>query len=146
MSGITADLASLAVQADLLSINLDKLRHQCGHDSTSADISTASLELKLLSNEFIGLDTAVEANKELYTDAFSQDLAEIKVHLECIFEDIADCCNEMQKADGLHTSAVGWLTKKRYVKKLQKHLEANKTTLIVMRTVLHHGKAYGMHK
>jgi hypothetical protein len=52
----------------------------------------------------------------------------------------------MQKADGPNGSAVGWLHKKRYVGKLQKHLKANKTTLIVMRTVLHHGKEYGMQK
>ena len=146
MTRMTADLASLAVQADALSTNLNKLQQQCGHDSTSADISNAAEELQLLSNELVGLDAAVESNKELYTDAFSQDLAEIKVQLECIFEDISDCCSEMQKADGLHGSAVGWLTKKRYVQKLQKHLEANKTMLIVMRTVLHHGKAYGMQK
>ena len=140
------DLTSLAVQANTLSTNLDELRQQCGHDSTSTDISDAAEELQSLSKELADLDAAVEANKELYTDAFNQDLAEIKFHLEGIFEDISDCCREMQKADGLHASAVGWLTKKRYVKKLQKHLEANKTTLIVMRTVLHHGKEYGMPK
>ncbi|KAJ9606987.1 hypothetical protein H2200_008998 [Cladophialophora chaetospira] len=140
------DLTGLAVQATALSANLNKLRQQCGHESTSADISNVAGELHSLSKELIDLYAAVGANKLLYTDAFNQDLAEIKAHLEGIFEDISDCCKEMQKANDLHASAVGWLTKKRYVKKLQKHLEANKTTLVVMRTVLHHGKEYGMQK
>jgi chromosome segregation ATPase len=140
------DLTELASQADALSADLNKQRQHCGHESTSTEISNAAEELKLLACELRSLDTAVNANKDLYTEAFDQDLAEIQGHLGGIFEDIADCCKEMQKANGPNTSAVGWLAKKRYVKKLQKHLEANKTTLIVMRTVLHHGKEYGMHK
>ena len=140
------DLESLAIQADALYINLNKLQQLCGHESVSTDISDAAVELKLLAAELSSLDAAVKPYAELYTDAFGQDLAEICAHLAGIFEDIDDCCREMQKANGLNTSAVGWLAKKRYVKKLQKHLEANKTTLIVMRTVLHHGKEYGMYK
>jgi hypothetical protein len=139
-------LARLAIQAHALSINLNKRQQQCGHESTSTDISDAARELEILAMELTSLDDAVRANRRLYTDAFDQDLAEIQQHLGGIFEDIADCCTEMQKADGLNTSAIGWLAKKRYVKKLQKHLEANKTTLIVMRVVLHHGKEYGRHK
>ncbi|KIW66321.1 hypothetical protein PV04_05657 [Phialophora macrospora] len=138
------NLTELASQADALSDDLGKQRQHCGHESTSTEISNAVDELKLLAGELRSLDTAVNAHKDLYTEAFGQDLAEIQTHLEGIFEDIADCCKEMQKANGPNTSAVGWLAKKRYVKKLQKHLEANKTTLIVMRTVLHHGKEYGM--
>ncbi|OQU95441.1 hypothetical protein CLAIMM_01646 [Cladophialophora immunda] len=141
----TTDLRNLAVRAQTLSSTLDNLRQHCGHESTSSDIATATEELKLLAAELHSLDSAVSANKELYTDAFGEDLGEIRAHLGGIFEDIADCCKEMQKADGPNTSAVGWLTKKRYVRKLQKHLEVNKTTLIVMRTVLHHGKEYGTH-
>ncbi|OCT51037.1 hypothetical protein CLCR_08508 [Cladophialophora carrionii] len=143
--GDITNLIELAVQAGILSESLDKQREHCGHESTSTEISHAAEELKLLAAELRGLDAAVQVNKDLYTEAFGQDLAEIHNHLRGIFEDIADCCKEMQKANGLNTSVVGWLAKKRYVKKLQKHLEANKTTLIVMRTVLHHGKEYGMH-
>ncbi|KIW81081.1 hypothetical protein Z517_04104 [Fonsecaea pedrosoi CBS 271.37] len=139
----TTDLRSLALRAQTLSSTLDTLRKHCGHESTSSDIATVIEELKLLASELHSLDSAVQANKELYTEAFGEDLGEIRAHLRGIFEDIADCCKEMQKADGPNTSAVGWLTKKRYVRKLQKHLEVNKTTLIVMRTVLHHGKEYG---
>ncbi|KIW91825.1 uncharacterized protein Z519_07795 [Cladophialophora bantiana CBS 173.52] len=141
----TAGLRSLAIQAEALSSSLNKLRLHCGHESTSLDIANATEELKLLMGELNSLDSAVKVNKELYTEAFGEDLGEIRAHLGGIFEDIADCCKEMQKADGPNTSAVGWLTKKRYVRKLQKHLEVNKTTLIVMRTVLHHGKEYGTH-
>ncbi|KAH0831590.1 hypothetical protein FOPE_02832 [Fonsecaea pedrosoi] len=139
----TTDLRSLALRAQTLLSTLDTLRKHCGHESTSSDIATVIEELKLLASELHSLDSAVHANKELYTEAFGEDLGEIRAHLRGIFEDIADCCKEMQKADGPNTSAVGWLTKKRYVRKLQKHLEVNKTTLIVMRTVLHHGKEYG---
>jgi len=142
----TTDLRSLALRAQTLSNTLDQLRQQCGHESTSSDIATAIEELKLLAAELHSLDSAVSANRELYTKAFGEDLEEIRAHLGGIFEDIEDCCKEMQKADGPNTSAVGWLTKKRYVRKLQKHLEVNKTTLIVMRTVLHHGKEYGTYK
>ncbi|OAP59976.1 hypothetical protein AYL99_04978 [Fonsecaea erecta] len=141
----TTDLRSLALRAQELSVTLDQLRQQCGHESTSSDIANVIGELKLLAAELHSLDSAVTANKELYTKAFREDLGEIRAHLGGIFEDIADCCTEMQKVDGPKTSAVGWLTKKRYVRKLQRHLEANKTTLVVMRTVLHHGKEYGTH-
>lgn len=142
----TADLTHLSFQAETLSRGLNKLQRDCGHKSTSADISHVADELFLLSAELSILDEAVKANKDQYTDTFGEDLAEIAGHLDGIFEDIADCCKQMQKADGPKVNAVGWLRKKRYVGKLQKHLEANKTTLVVMRTVLHHGKEYGMQK
>lgn len=141
-----ADLTDLSAQADSLSTNLYQLQEKCAHESTSTDIFNAAQELKLLAAELSSLDAAVKANRGRYTAAFGQDLAEIRSHLSGIFEDTADCCREMQKADDLNASAVGWLAKKRYVKKLQKHLEANKTTLVVMRTVLHHGKEYGKHR
>lgn len=137
-----ADHRDLADQAATLSRGLHKLRHECGHESTSTDIANVAEELVLLATELRTLDKAVRANKERYTQAFNEDLEEIHIHLAGIFEDIADCCREMQKADGPNKSTIGWLQKKRYVSKLQMHLEANKTALIVMRTVLHHGKAY----
>jgi hypothetical protein len=142
----TPNLHELAVQAETLSKELNYLRFNCGHESTSTELFEVAKELVYLSSELESLNTAVHSNKSLYTDAFDQDLSEIRGHLSGIFEDIGDCCREMQKADALNASTVGWLTKKRYVRKLQKHLEANKTTLIVMRTVLFHGKEYGKHQ
>ncbi|EXJ90533.1 hypothetical protein A1O1_03636 [Capronia coronata CBS 617.96] len=139
----TADHHDLADHAETLCRGLRKLRHDCGHESTSIDIANVAGELMLLATELRTLDRAVNAHKEQYTQAFDEDLEEIRAHLTGIFEDIADCCREMQKADGPGKSTVGWLQKKRYVSKLQKHLEANKTALVVMRTVLHHGKVYG---
>jgi hypothetical protein len=139
-------LATLALQADTLTKELDSLQGRCAHESTSVEISTAANELRLLAIELSNLDKAVKANKNLYTTAFDQDLREIQNDLEGIFEDVADCCQEMQKANSLNVGTLGWLTKKRYVKKLQKRLQAHKTTLTVMRTVLHHGKEYGRQK
>jgi hypothetical protein len=140
------DLMSLAYQAETLSRGLNKLRQECGHETTSTDISHVAEELMLLSAELNGLDKAVASNKEQYTTAFNEDLAEIYRHLGGIFDDISDCCREMQKVDGPRKSSMGWLHKKRYLKKLQDHLLANKTTLVIMRTVLHHGKDYGTYK
>lgn len=138
-----SDLKKLALQAKDLSKILHTLRSDCGHESTSADIASVSQELQRLSTELESLDVHVKGNAEYYTPTFGEDLAELRAHMASIFEDVADCCEEMRKADGPNTSTVSWLHKKRYVRKLQKHLEANKTSLVVMRTVLHHGKEYG---
>ena len=139
-------LTSLAAKATNLAMELDKLQFTCGHESTAQDISNITEELMLLEKVLNGLNQAISSKQEQYTRAFDEDLAEICNHLGGIFDDISDCCTEMHKADGLNTKSVGWLRKKRYVSKLQKHLQANKTTLVVMRTVLHHGKEYGMQK
>ena len=63
-----------------------------------------------------------------------------------LFDEIEECCTAMQKSDAPTTNAVAWLFKKGRTHKLQKHLEALKTTLVVMKTVLHHGKEYGTEK
>ena len=143
---VSSNLARLAIQAQALSDNLNKLHRQCGHDSTSTDIADAAAELQTLATALTNLDLAVKAHEERYTDAFAQDVAEVQDSLGGIFEDIEDCCVEMQKANSLNGSAVGWLTKRRYVKKLQKHLEANKTTVIIMHTVISDSKEYGAQK
>lgn len=140
------DLDRLAHSAMALSALLNGLQLTCGHDSTSAEISQAARELTLLADELSDLDKAISTNEAQYTSAFHEDLSEIHNHLDSIFEDISDCCIAMQKADGPNVTAVGWLHKKRYVHKLQKHLAANKTTLLVMQTVIRHGKDYGTHK
>lgn len=139
-------LSASATEAVHLSAQLNSLQLTCGHESTSQDISKVAQELLLLSDELYVLDKDVGSNQDQYTTAFHQDLAEILLHLQGIFEDISDCCLAMRKADNPSLGAVTWLHKKRYVNKLQKHLAANKTTLVVMRTVLHHGKDYGKQK
>lgn len=140
------ELKDLSHRAEILSHNLNKLCNDCGHESTSTDISRVADELILLATELRNLDRAVKNAQNQYTDTFNEDLGEICHQLGSIFEDTSDCCQEMHKTDKPGTSAIGWLRKKKYVEKLQKHLEANKTTLIVMRTVFHHGKKYGLQK
>lgn len=140
------DLGVLADRAVSLSAELNGLQFTCGHESTATDILTVSKELILLSDELSGLEKAVDCHVEQYTTVFHQDLAEILVHLHGILDDVFDCATAMRKSDSPELSAVGWLHKKRYVNKLQKHLAASKTTLTVMRTVIRHGKDYGTQK
>lgn len=140
------DLAGLAHRATSLSAELNGLQLTCGHESTSADILAVSKELILLADELSSLDQAVISNRDQYTSAFYQDLSEILTHLDGILDDVSDCAQAMSKTDSPGLNAVGWLHKKRYVNKLQKHLSANKTTLTVMRTVIRHGKDYGTQK
>jgi len=137
------DLAVLATLATNLSAELNGLQLECGHESTATDIQAVSKELILLADELFSLDQALSSNGARYTSAFYDDLAEIATHLHQIFDDVFDCAKAMRKTDGPDVNAVGWLHKKRYVHKLQKHLAANKTTLTVMRTVIRHGKDYG---
>jgi hypothetical protein len=140
------DLAvSLAGRAAQLSINLAELGDDCSHQQTSNDISSIAGECALLSTTLWRLHEALLDNAEAYTSAFSDDLSEICSELHLLFDEIAECCAMMQKDDSSQ-SAVAWFFKKGRVHKLQKHLEALKTTLVVMRTVLHHGKKYGIHK
>lgn len=135
---------SLAGRAAELSTNLYSLGERCGHDQTSNDISNIAGELALLSTTLWRLHEAMAFNSGAYTTAFNDDLNEITSELTLLFDEIGECCAEMQKKDT--PGAVGWFFKKGWVSKLQKHLEALKTTLVVMRTVLHHGKDYGIHK
>jgi hypothetical protein len=140
------DLAGLANRATSLSAELNGLQLTSGHESTSADILAVSKELILLADELSTLEQAVMFNGDQYTSAFHQDLSEILTHLHGILDDVFDCAKAMRKTDSPGLTAVGWLHKKRYVNKLQKHLAANKTTLTVMRTVIRHGKDYGTQK
>lgn len=135
---------ALAGRAAELSTSLYRLGECCGHDETSSDISNVAGELALLSTTLWRLQEAMTANKDSYTTAFSDDLDEIISELTLLFDEIGECCVEMQKMDTL--GADGWFFKKGRVSRLQKHLEALKTTLVVMRTVLHHGKEYGVQK
>lgn len=137
---------SLAGRAAELSTGLYALRESCGHDQTSKDITNIAGELALLSTTLWRLHEAMETESNAYTSAFDDDLKEITSELALLFDEIEECCTEMQKSDAPNTTAVGWFFKKGRVSRLEKHLEALKTTLVVMRTVLHHGKHYGVMK
>lgn len=143
---LNADTVRLAGLAADLSTTLCSLQEKCGHETTSNDISNIATELALLSQSLWRLHEAMAADSKLYTESFNEDLSEITKELRLIFEEITDCSEELQRADAEDAGSVAWLFKKGRVHKLQKHLEALKTTVVVMRLVLWHGKDYGTHK
>jgi hypothetical protein len=143
---LNADTVRLAGLAADLSTTLCSLQEKCGHETTSTDISNVATELALLSQSLWRLHEAMAADPKLYTESFNEDLSEITKELRLIFEEITDCCEELQQADAENAGTVAWMFKKGRVHKLQKHLEALKTTVVVMRLVLWHGKDYGTYK
>ena len=120
------------------------LSERCGHDSIIKDITNISGELTMLSETLQVLHEAICANESAYTTAFRQDLEEIANELHMVFDEIQECSSQLQKADSPSYSAVSWFFRKGRASRLQKHLEALMSTIVVMRTVLHHGKDYGI--
>ena len=112
----------LAGQANELASRLYSLDSDCGNETIVTDLSAIAGELAML----------------------SKTLWDLTDELGLIFEEISECSNEIKKVEGAR-SAVSRVFKKGRSVWLQKHLEALKTTLIVMRTILHHGKDYGVH-
>lgn len=143
---LTVSTVSLSGRAAGLCSQLYNIQTACGHDSTSSDIEAVANEIAMLSTTLWRLNEAMVQSPFNYTELFNQDLDEILKELKLVFEDISECCIELQKKDAGPTNAVVWLFKKGRVHHLQKHLEALKTTMVVMRTVLFHGKEYGTHK
>ena len=138
--------ATLAGRAATLSTTLYAVSERCGHDTVVTEISGVADELILISTTLWRLHEAVAVEEKSYTAAFKTDLEEITTELGLLFDEIEECGTELQKADSGPGNAVAWFFKKGRVTKLQKHLEALKTTLVVMRTVLYHGKDYGTYK
>ena len=143
---LDTDTVKLACLSADLSATLSSLQEKCGHDTTSNDISNIATELALLSQSLWRLHEAMEIDPDQYTESFNQDLAEITKELRMVFEEITDCCEALQHADDEGAGVVAWMFKKGRVNKLQKHLEALKSTIVVMRVVLWHGKDYGTYK
>lgn len=137
------DTVRLAGQAASLSTELYTLQEKCQHDITASEISSIADELAKLSTTLWKLNDAINADPAQYTDAFNEDLKEITTELKFVFEEISECCASLMA--GSNASAVSWFFRKGRVAKLLKHLEALKGTLMVMRTVLWHGKDYGTH-
>lgn len=134
----------LAGRAAGLSSELCAVQQTCGH--TGDDVKCVASEVTMLAATLWSLHEAMTEGPNRYTESFNQDLAEITLELNIVFEEISECCGELQKADPTSGNAVSWLFRKSKVHHLQKHLQALKTTLVVMRTVLHHGKEYGTQK
>ncbi|RMZ77594.1 hypothetical protein DV737_g4244, partial [Chaetothyriales sp. CBS 132003] len=135
------DLAPLAQRAAELSRSLATLGQQCEHTDTHAGIVDIANQTLRLSSTLWRLREAVDVNNDKYTEVFSQDLAEISSELQLVCDEIAECCAEMQKMDA--PAPVPCFFDNGRVPRLQKHLVALKTTLVVMRTVLHHSHDYG---
>jgi hypothetical protein len=140
---LTSTTIGLAGRAADLSSELYAVQETIGH--TSGDVESIANEIALLAATLWRLHEAMAEDPNRYTDSFNQDLAEITAELKIVFGEISECCEELQKADPTSANVVSWLLKKPKVHHLQKHLEALKTTLVVMRTVLYHGKEYGTH-
>lgn len=134
----------LAAQAADLAVNINTLSENCVHDEIGNDINTIAAELSLLSTTLCRLHEAMQADTQSYTDAFRQDLDEIMTELRLVIEEVSECCSQLQKSDSPSLTSTAWFFRKGRASRLQKHLEALKTTIIVMRTVLHHGKDYGI--
>ena len=134
--------SELAAQADSLSTGLKSLAESCGHESITKDISSIASEIQILGTNLGLLHEAMSANGTAYTVAFRQDLDEITNELQMIFEEVEECSVQLQKADPSSYNAVGWFFRKGRALRFQKHLEALKTTVVVMSTVLNHGKDY----
>jgi hypothetical protein len=139
---LTSAIFGLAGRAADLSSELYAVQESCRH--TRNDVESVANEIAMLSASLWRLHEAMAEDRNRYTDSFNQDLAEITHELKIVFEEFSDCCEELRKADPSSGNAVSWLFKKSKVHHLQKHLEALKSTLIVMRTVLNHGKEYGV--
>jgi hypothetical protein len=137
---LTSTTMGLAGRAADLSSELYAVQQRCGH--TSADVESVANEIAMLAATLWRLHEAIAADPDRYTVSFNQDLIEITVELKIVFEEISECCEELQKADPTSGSPISWLLKKSKVHHLLKHLEALKTTLVVMRTVLHRGTEY----
>ena len=141
-----ADLAALASQSADLATDLNALGDRCDHEKTRSEIADIAGETLRLSTTIWRLHEAVDGDGEgnTYTAVFTEDLDEIASELKLVFDEIDECCREMQKADT--SGPVPWFFKKGRVATLQKHLTALKSTLVVMRTVLYHGKDYGIQR
>jgi hypothetical protein len=138
---LSASTITLAGRAADLSAELYSVQETYGH--TGGNIESVANEIAMLAATLWRLHEAMIEDPGRYTQSFNQDLAEITVELKLLFEEVSDCCEELHKADPISGNAVSWLFKKSKVHHLQKHLEALKTTLVVMRAVLHHGREYG---
>ena len=136
---LTTAVMGLAERAGGLSTMLYSLKEDTVHSGD--DVALVATELMLLSATLWRLGDAFENAR--YTESFNEDLAEILQELKMVFNEVAECGLELQKAGGGRSGLVSWFFKRGRVHYLQKHLETLKTTLVVMRTVLWHGKDYG---
>lgn len=141
---LTSATIALAGRAADLSADVYHAKERCGH--TSDDVENVANEIAMLAVTLRRLHESMLEDPNRYTDCFKHDLAEIIHELNLVFEEISECCRELQKADPTSGNVVSWLFKISKVHHLQKHFQVLKTTLMVMRTVLHHGREYGMQR
>lgn len=136
--------AGAAARAMELSADLSALLVHCGHSSTIFDICVVGHELSSIATTLQSLHTALATDCTRYTSSFLEDLAEIVSDLSTVIEETFECCAALQKADNVTTSAGIYFLKKHKISHLRKHLTALATTLVVMETVVEHGKEHLM--
>ena len=134
---LVAGIRRLADRTNESCSQLREKTKECNHDMATEDFIKIADELALLSVTLRRLEETMSPKPELYTDTFRSDLSEIVRELDYVLDEINECCDAIHKADSLTT--VPWMFKKSRVHKLHKHIEALKTTLIVMRHVLWEG-------
>ena len=132
---LSAATTALAARAAKLSTEIYAIYEDFKDMTKYDDISFVAAEVALLSTTLWRLNEAITINPQQYTDAFKEDLAEITVELDLIFMEVEECVLALKEND-MGRRSVEMLFKKSRVARLHKHLEALKTTLVVMRTVL----------
>lgn len=141
LTNVVDALVGLAGRAAELSNNLFLAGETANH--TGTDIESMANEISILSAVLWRLHEEIIKDLYRFTESFMEDLDEINRELAAIFEEIADVVAEMRKVDSHQQGTFKGLFKKSKLAHLQRHLEALKTTLVVMRTILQHGKEYG---
>lgn len=138
-------IAYLTHDASSLSIDLTALSRACHHQEMRAEIRAIAEELEQLSQTLEELNDAIDTDPNRYTDAFNEDLGETTNELITVFVELQECCTKL-RTTAFNASGVAWFFKKGRVARFLRHLEALRSTLLVMRTVLWHGKNYGTHR
>lgn len=140
-----SNLALLARDAISLSFKLKILSEHCQHENMNTETRAVADELAQLSHTIKELEDTIDEDPTRYTEAFNEDLKEIMTELTTVFLELQECCAKLDAVNN-YVSGVAWFFRKGRVARLVRHLEALRGTLLVMRTVLWHGKEYGTHQ
>lgn len=135
-------IAYLAYDSHHVSQNLEVLAVKFSHEGISTEVCAIAKELAQLSATLDELEEAISTDLNLYTAAFNEDLDEIATELVAVLVELRECCTKLRELT-INTSVVAWFFRKGHVAHFMRHLKALRGTLLVMRTVLWHGKEYG---
>ena len=140
-ASIPDTMTELAVQAADLS---SELYGACEIvNQTGTEVDSMAGELAVLSAVVWRLHGDITTDIHRYTEAFMQDLEEIMQELKVVFSEVAEVRQQLPKIDNASRGTIKSFFRKSKLSHLRRHLDALKSTLMVMRTVLEHGKEYG---